>query len=186
MKNLALLKKYGPSSKILYLSSRFEKITMKKPFAPSLRSVWPFGYHRCWIHLINSFSVDHAPMNLQMRAWSFMYFRYFSSLLFRITNLGFFQLLSDIFLPSPHSIWLPKPVFLYLFPIPTRGAVLARFSYYNTPIGGDNPPPAILFIVISVTGHSPIAGICLPLIVCWSLGFSSIYSSDKILYGSIS
>ena len=96
-----IVEKYGPSLKTLNFSSRFEMITMKNPFAPSLRLIWPFGCHICWIHLINSFSISHAPLNLQMRAWSFMYFQYSSILLLKIMNLGFLATFGSNFPPKP-------------------------------------------------------------------------------------
>lgn len=61
MNRPTLFIKYGPSSNILSLSFRFAKITVKKPLAPNLSSICPFGLHLWRIHLDKSSSDGLYP-----------------------------------------------------------------------------------------------------------------------------
>lgn len=63
----------GPSSMILYLSSRHKKITVKNPFSPSCNVTWPLGFHLAAIQPYRAFSVGQNPINFPMSAWCFMY-----------------------------------------------------------------------------------------------------------------
>lgn len=80
MNNPTLLKKYWSFLNNLFLYSIFEKITDKKPFAPILRSMCPFGFHFFWIHPTNALSIGQMPMNLHIKAWSFIYWMQLSFL----------------------------------------------------------------------------------------------------------
>ena len=69
----AELKKYGPPSMLWFLSSMQVKIMLKKPLAHRCRLMWPLGSHLEEIHPRRAFSVGQKPMNLPIKAWSFIY-----------------------------------------------------------------------------------------------------------------
>ena len=70
------LKKYGPPSNILFLSSRLQKMTVKKPLAPKCRSKCSRGFHVTLIHQSKSFSDGQIPTNFSIRAWSLLCYKY--------------------------------------------------------------------------------------------------------------
>ena len=111
--------KYGPLSKTLALSYREWKMVVKNPLDPSWRSTSPFGFDHCLIHLTNSFSFGHVPMNLAIIARSFMYWIFSSMLPGWISYLGIStdlgRQLLEVFLWSlPGSFCLVLLVFLPL------------------------------------------------------------------------
>jgi len=66
----AELRKYEPPSKIIFLSSIFKKITVKKPLDPNCKSQCPFGFQTALIQVIKDFSDGQRPINFLIRAWS--------------------------------------------------------------------------------------------------------------------
>lgn len=82
------------------------KITLKNSLSTSFGSICPSGYHFWYIHFTSSFS---GPINLQIRAWSFIYFLHVTRLLFGITNLSFLTALGihypPYFFPLSPQYW---------------------------------------------------------------------------------
>ena len=69
-----LFEKYVPPSNTLFLSSKLDKIVVKKPFKTQFQVNLPFEFicHFCCIHFSIPFSLSRPLINLHINAWTFI------------------------------------------------------------------------------------------------------------------